>query len=173
MTTQEIQQLNGKLYEECIKYAMTLTDNVTLARDLVQEAYYKAFKHEQQFEPGTNLRAWIKRIVYNTFATSYRLEKRRRALLQEAPRQNHWMSMTTTENIAPTHLETNTILRLIDRLTDLYRRPFLMHLRGVPYEQIARAFNIPVGTVKSRIFVARQKLRELIRLEFRLVEATN
>ncbi len=173
MTTQEIQQLNGKLYQECISYALTLTNNVVTARDLVQDAYYKAFKHEQQFEPGTNLRAWIKRIVYNTFASDYRREKRRRELFQEAPRRDHWMVTATTDNSAPAAIESNTILQLVDQLKDIYRRPFLLHLRGMPYDQIGRSFNIPIGTVKSRVFVARQQLRTLVQREYQLADRDN
>lgn len=162
MTSQEIRQLNGTLYKECLALALTLTHDPTTARDLVQEAYYKAFKRQDQFQSGTNLRSWIKTIVYNTFVSAYRTQRRQRELRTHVPRQNHWVTNDTAENPAPAQLESDSLLKIIGELKPIYRRPFLLHVQGMPYDQIARSFNLPLGTVKSRVFTARKQLRQRI-----------
>ena len=171
MTAHEIQLLNGKLYEECISYALTLTNSVTAAQDVVQEAYYRAFKNQVKFEPGSNLRAWIKRIVYNTFISDYRQDKRRKELYAQGPRVNHWSKDSTTANPAPTDLEAGELRDMIDQLKDIYRRPFLLYLHGMQYDQISRSFNVPIGTVKSRVFVARRQLRQIVTDHYATAEA--
>ncbi|WP_020568238.1 RNA polymerase sigma factor [Neolewinella persica] len=159
MTSEELQRLNGPLYQECIGLAISLTKERTLALDLVQESYYLAHKYLHKYEDNTNLSSWIKRIVYNTFASHYRRDKRRKELLSEKPPTDSWINQNTVENPVMGKLCAEDLSLLIERIPQIYRKTFLMMLRGMNYQQISNCLDVPVGTVKSRVFTARKLLR--------------
>ncbi|TXF91018.1 RNA polymerase sigma factor [Neolewinella aurantiaca] len=163
MTNQELKQLNGPLYKECIGLAISLTKDKTVALDLVQEAYYLANKRHQTFEEGSNLRRWIKTIVYNTFVSDYRKEKRRREMMKDQPPVNSWIDRSIINNPAESNMSAQDLARIVEDVPDMYRQCFLRYVNGMSYLQIANSMNMPIGTVKSRVFTARQMLK--LRLE--------
>ena len=145
-------------------FAIYLTRNPPEADDLVQETYLRAFRFSHRFEPGTHLRAWLFQILRNTFLTFYRLREREAALADDGvPDWDVPMFHDAPEN-SPSAMEAHTDLeRALSRLPEGFRTVLLLaEVEGMPLEEVARVMSCPVGTVKSRIFRAKERLRALL-----------
>jgi RNA polymerase sigma-70 factor (ECF subfamily) len=144
-------------------FANQLTQNREKAKDLKQDTVLRAYRYRDKFQPGTNFRAWIGTIMRNTFINQFRKAKRRRVVSE--PVENLAYAIES-QNIVPNQGEANLriqeIQEKIEFLKDKYRVPFLMHFQGYEYKEIADHFDIPIGTVKSRLFVARKQLKEML-----------
>ena len=145
------------------RIALSLTKDPHRAKDLVQEAGTRMYLHRQSFVPGTNFMAWARVVLRNCYLSDMRRKSRRDRLDAGIPNFKSWQS--PMRSLAPDrdfylheHLE-----RAIADLRPIYRQPFLLFLRDMPYAKIAEIMNLPIGTVKSRIFTARQQLREVVR----------
>jgi RNA polymerase sigma-70 factor, ECF subfamily len=146
-------------------FAMYLTRNGAEADDLVQETYLRAFRFEHRFQPGTHLRAWLFQILRNTFLTFYRLREREAALAEDGvPDWDVPMFHDAPDDDSRT-MESHTDLeRAMRRLPEDFRTVLLLaEVEGMPLEEVARIMACPVGTVKSRIFRAKERLRGLLR----------
>ena len=122
-------------YQKSLKsFAYGFTNDDEAANDLLQETYLKALTYRDKFQERTNLKAWLYTILKNTFITNYH--------------------RTNPESV----MAHDQIKRQIDKLDDEYRVPFQMYNRGFKYKEIAEKLNLPIGTIKSRIFLARKKL---------------
>ncbi|MCO6476978.1 MAG: RNA polymerase sigma factor [Phaeodactylibacter sp.] len=150
-----------------LAFACHLTKNEDEAQDLLQETAYKAFKYRSMYQPHTNLRAWLMTIMRNTFINDYRQKKRRQTLNDRTP-NNYFLNSgsRTVYNLGEAEITIKELTVLIDSLEDWMRVPFLMHYQGYKYDEIATELDIPLGTVKSRIFFARKKLQEALRLMY-------
>lgn len=168
MTITEFTRLGEQHLPEMEAQALRLTKNPEQAKDLLQEAAYWAFKNRQQFQDGTNFRAWAKTIIHNTFFSQYRQQKRRDDLLKAKPLHNDWSIREVTYNPAEGTLGAEKIMELIQDLPVIFRHPFLLHFEGVKYREIANRMGIPVGTAKSRVFTARQMLQKQIDALYRI-----
>ena len=143
------------------KFATYLSSGSALADDLVQETYLRAFRFEHRFEPGTHLRAWLFQIMRNVYLTFYNRN------LREVPTENlsNIEGNTSVFSDAPVYnggeLEERADLgRALMRLPEEFTTPLLLaEVAGLPIEDIARIMNTPSGTVKSRIFRAKERLR--------------
>jgi len=146
-------------------FAMYLTRNPAEAEDLVQETYLRAFRFSHRFQPGTHLRAWLFQILRNTFLTFYRLRERELPLAEDGVPD--WDAPMFHEAPAedPSVLEAHTDLeRAMRRLPDDFRTVLLLaEVEGLPLEEVAQIMACPVGTVKSRIFRAKERLRAILR----------
>ena len=145
-------------------FAMYLTHNPSEAEDLVQETYLRAFRFSHRFEPGTHLRAWLFQILRNTFLTFYRLRERETAVAEDGvPDWEVPMFHDAPEDTGRA-LEAHTDLeRAMRRLPEEFRTVLLLaDVEGMPLEEVARVMSCPVGTVKSRIFRAKERLRGLL-----------
>ena len=145
-------------------FAMYLTHNPSESEDLVQETYLRAFRFSHRFEPGTHLRAWLFQILRNTFLTFYRLRERESAVAEDGvPDWEVPMFHDAPEETGRV-LETHTDLeRAMHRLPEEFRTVLLLaEVEGLPLEEVARVMRCPVGTVKSRIFRAKERLRGLL-----------
>ena len=154
-----LQHLNA-LYN----FAMYLTHNPSESEDLVQETYLRAFRFAHRFQPGTHLRAWLFQILRNTFLTFYRLRERESAMAEDGvPDWEVPMFHDAPEETGGV-LEAHTDLeRAMHRLPEEFRTVLLLaEVEGLPLEEVARVMRCPVGTVKSRIFRAKERLRGLL-----------
>jgi RNA polymerase sigma-70 factor (ECF subfamily) len=146
-------------------FAMYLTRNPPQADDLVQETYLRAFRFAHRFQPGTHLRAWLFQILRNTFLTFYRLRDRETAIAEDGvPDWDVPVFHDTPDDTAVT-MEAHTDLeRALARLPEDFRTVLLLaEVEGLPLDDVARVMACPVGTVKSRIFRAKERLRGLLR----------
>ena len=146
-------------------FAMYLTRRPPDADDLVQETYLRAFRFSHRFQPGTHLRAWLFQILRNTFLTFYRVRERESPVAEDGvpewdvPMFHHAPDDDGTSMDAHTDLE-----RAMRRLPEEFRTVLLLaEVEGFPLEEVARVMACPVGTVKSRIFRAKERLRGLLR----------
>jgi RNA polymerase sigma-70 factor, ECF subfamily len=155
----------GKLYPA----ALRMTRNPSDAEDLVQEAFTKAYVGFHQFKQGTNLRAWLHRILANTFINGYR--KKRREPLQDLSGefQEEWQvgsdplvpSVASAEAQAIERLADSEILQALRDLPEEFRVAiYLADIEGYPYREISEMMGIPLGTVMSRLHRGRNKLRK-------------
>jgi RNA polymerase sigma-70 factor (ECF subfamily) len=155
-STQEIQNL---LYA----FALRLTKSREAAEDLVQETYFRAFKARESFQEGTNFKSWVTTIMHPAFINDYRKSKVRRHINGVMPEV---MILSRTErgveNAAESSIRLKELTTLIGRLDPMYSMPFMMFFQGFEYSEIATHLRLPIGTVKSRIFVARSKMKALI-----------
>jgi RNA polymerase sigma-70 factor (ECF subfamily) len=149
--------------------ALRMTRNSSDAEDLVQETLAKAYAAFHQFQPGTNLRAWLHRILANTFINSYR--KKRREPVQDlfAGLQDDWHGSgdsllppgRSAEAEALERIADSAILQALRELPAEFRAAiYLADIEGYPYREIADIMGTPIGTVMSRIHRGRAKLRE-------------
>ena len=145
-------------------FAIYLTRNPPEADDLVQETYLRAFRFSHRFEPGTHLRAWLFQILRNTFLTFYRLREREAALADDGVPDWDVPMFHDAPESSSSAMEAHTDLeRALSRLPEGFRTVLLLaEVEGMPLEEVARVMSCPVGTVKSRIFRAKERLRALL-----------
>lgn len=154
--------LSGELYAT----ALRLTRNPDDARDLVQETMLRAMVAWASFETGTNVRAWLYRILTNSFINIYRKRRRHQRFAVERPGDTRMAVFGTTEDSRPAPIDELTDAQLSDevsaalsRLGPDYREVVeRADLGGQRYRDIADALSVPIGTVMSRLFRARRQL---------------
>lgn len=142
-------------------FALSLTRNIDDASDLMQDTYLKAIRYREKFEDSTNLKAWLFTIMKNTFINTYRRSVKTRELISKgddvaltrAFKQNSY-------DHSESRMNAKEIIKHIDALEDQYKVPFIRYYNGYKYEEIAAELNLPLGTIKSRIFIARKILME-------------
>ncbi|MBN1926234.1 MAG: sigma-70 family RNA polymerase sigma factor [Prolixibacteraceae bacterium] len=140
-------------------YALSLTSDNEKANDLLQETFLKALTYQDKFSENTNFKAWVYTIMKNTFINDYRKAAKSRNSLSGSNSEFHLM--IAKDRIYPSpesFYSTNEIEKSISKLEDEYRIPFQMFLDGYKYKEIGEKLNLPLGTVKSRIFFTRKKL---------------
>jgi RNA polymerase sigma-70 factor (ECF subfamily) len=143
-------------------YALQLTHNLDDANDLLQETFLKAMTYASKFKKGTNLKGWLYTIMRNSFINNYRRNTKRNTFMDTQDEQYIIDSAKTfnTFNHGEVRFIQKDLEAAIDTLPDDLRITFEMNTLGYKYHEIAEKIGIPIGTVKTRIFVARRKLRE-------------
>ena len=139
-------------------FALRLTKRPPDADDLVQETYLRAFRFAHRFEPGTHLRAWLFQILRNTFLTFYRREAHQLVLL--GPEWNGLEDAAESDVPGASVATVLDLERALGELPEDFRSVLLLaDLEGFPLGEIGHIMDVPVGTVKSRLFRARRLLR--------------
>jgi RNA polymerase sigma-70 factor (ECF subfamily) len=142
-------------------FALKLTKDVEEANDLLQETMLKAYTNRDKFAEGTNLKAWLYTIMKNTFITNYQRLVRRNTFIDTTDNLHYLNSPNNvTQNQAYAGFAMDDMTTAIEKLEYAYKTPFMMHYRGFKYHEIADRLNIPIGTVKNRIHIARKELKK-------------
>ena len=162
MTTVEFNERFDKLEQLLFAFAMKLTRNREEAKDLMQETIFRAYNNKDRFTLGTNFKAWMTTIMRNTFINNYRKKKTRNKV--EQPIEDFLFAIENkgVRNDGEGNIMMRELQGMVNSLKDGYRIPFMMFFRGYQYNEIAEHMNLPMGTVKSRIFFARKQLKEKI-----------
>ncbi|MDG1277926.1 MAG: RNA polymerase sigma factor [Algoriphagus sp.] len=161
MTTLEFSYSLNQLSSTLKPFALKLTRDMDDANDLLQDTMVKAFTNKDKFTEGTNLKAWLYTIMKNTFITNYQLMVRRGTFVDTTDNLHYINSSgSLVENGVFGNFTMDDINEAIDNLDDVYKTPFMMHFRGFKYHEIADKLQIPIGTVKNRIHIARKFLKE-------------
>lgn len=148
-----------KLQDKLHYYALSLTADSERADDLLQETFLKALTYRSKFQRNTNFKAWVYTIMKNTFINDYRRNVKTKNTFRGDSNELHLL--LTKDKVYPSpdsFYSSNEIYATIENLEDDYRIPFTMFLEGYKYKEIAEELNLPIGTVKSRIFFTRKKL---------------
>jgi RNA polymerase sigma-70 factor, ECF subfamily len=164
MTLQEFNHRMLSLQNSLQYYAYSLTTNTDDANDLLQDTFLKALTNKDKFDPATNMKAWVYTIMKNTFINNYRKAKRANTIIDDSQDLYYINSNQKDHSIDPdSHYNHGEIMRAIRELDDSQRIPFERHVEGYKYKEIAKELDLPIGTVKSRIFLTRKKLSEKLK----------
>jgi RNA polymerase sigma-70 factor, ECF subfamily len=148
-------------------FAYNLTKNGEDAKDLYQETAFRAITNREKFRPGTNFKAWLFTIMKNIFINNYRKKVKANTILDNTDNLYYINSGNRTSgNNADSSMMVKELTSMIEELDDSIRVPFLMHYQGFKYQEIADHLNLPLGTVKSRIFFARKEMKRQIASQY-------
>jgi RNA polymerase sigma-70 factor, ECF subfamily len=163
-TAASFEELAMPLFDQLYNFAQWLTQNPSEAEDLVQETYVKALKGFSSFQPGTNFRAWIYRILRNTFLTSRTgLKATATVPLDEEDGLEIPASAGTPESVFIERAQEQLLQSAVEKLPLHFREILLLcEVEEMSYHEISEALSIPIGTVMSRLSRARKALREIL-----------
>jgi len=152
-----------KLTPSLRSFAMNLTKNEEDAHDLYQETAFRAITNKEKFRPGTNFKAWLFTIMKNIFINNYRKRVKRNTIIDSTENMYFINSGSTViSNDAGSNILMKELKKMINSLEDSIKVPFMKHFEGFKYQEIADELELPLGTVKSRIFFARKALKQMI-----------
>ena len=149
-----------KLQANMLNFAYMLTSNRDDAYDLLQDTTLKALDNEDKYADNTNFKGWVFTIMRNIFINNYRRASRAATIIDTTDNLYHLnLSQDSGLESPEGSFGAQEITAAINEFSDEYRIPFSMHMAGYKYNEIAEKMNLPLGTVKSRIFHARRRLQ--------------
>jgi RNA polymerase sigma-70 factor (ECF subfamily) len=159
------EELAMPLFDSLYNFARWMAHNQTDAEDLVQETYLKALRGFTSFQPGTNFRAWMFRILKNTFLSSCSKLERRMTSATESEENFPVLPATsdTPESLLIARFDNDAVQCAIGKLPAIFREVILLcDVEDASYREIAEILSIPIGTVMSRLARARKLVREAL-----------
>ena len=151
------------LQSNLLNFAYMLTSNRDDAYDLLQDTTLKALDNEDKYTENTNFKGWVFTIMRNIFINNYRKVVRSATIIDQTEDLYHLNLPQDSGFETPEgSIAANEITDAINSFSDDYRIPFSMHVAGYKYNEIAEKMGLPLGTIKSRIFFARQKLQGML-----------
>jgi RNA polymerase sigma-70 factor (ECF subfamily) len=163
MTLTEFNAEFNLLNQPLRAFAYFLTKNTEDAHDLFQETAYRAFANIEKYNDGTNLKAWCVTIMRNIFINDYRKKSKSGITLDASENQYLINNTRSVSNAGESKAIIEEIDKAINKLDIGIKKPFLMHYEGYKYQEIADIMQLPLGTVKSRIFFARKELQQALK----------
>ena len=161
MASAKFQSNLMSLQANMLNFAFMLTNNRDDAYDLLQDTTLKALDNEDKYADNTNFKGWVFTIMRNLFINNYRRGVRAATIIDTTDNLYHLnISQDSALESPEDSYGASEITSAINELSDEYRIPFSMHVAGYKYNEIAQQMNLPLGTIKSRIFFARKKLQE-------------
>jgi RNA polymerase sigma-70 factor, ECF subfamily len=147
-----------------LSFALKLTTDKDEAQDLVQDTTLKALDNEAKFVDNANFKGWIMTIMRNIFINNYRKSMRENTMVDTTENLHHLNLCQDSGLETPDGAyAVGEISQILKKFPEDFRRPFSMHVAGYKYEEIADRLSMPLGTVKSRIFFTRKRLREILK----------
>lgn len=152
------------LRNNMLNFAYQLTSNRDDAYDLLQDTTLKALDNEDKYVENTNFKGWVFTIMRNIFINNYRKGVRAATVIDQTEELYH-LNLPQESGLSTPDgsMAADEINAAIDSLSAEFRVPFSMHVAGYKYNEIAEQMGLPLGTVKSRIFFARQRLQEILK----------
>jgi len=145
--------------DDIYRTARRLTRSETAADDLVQETYMQAWKSFEQYEIGTNCRAWLYKILFNKFDHYRRKQYTQSKYFQEA--DEFLFEVSAAKQPVPEHLTDREVISALDKLPEHYRSVVLLaDVHEFDYKEVAQILDVPIGTVMSRLNRARTQLKK-------------
>lgn len=172
MSTIEFDSRFDQLSTMLQSFAYKLTKNGEDAKDLFQETAFRAMTNRDKFRAGTNFKAWLFTIMKNIFINNYRKKMKSNTIMDSTDNMYYINSgKNTIANDANSNIMMDELTGMVSNLEESMRVPFLMHYQGYKYQEIADHLELPLGTVKSRIFFARKELKENVERYYQSLEA--
>lgn len=160
MGTAKFQNNLMALQDNMLNFAYMLTSNRDDAYDLLQDTTLKVLDNEDKYTDNTNFKGWVFTIMRNIFINNYRRASRAATIVDTTDNLYHLnLSQDSGLESPEGSFGAREITAAINEFSDEYRIPFSMHMAGYKYNEIAEKMNLPLGTVKSRIFQARRRLQ--------------
>jgi RNA polymerase sigma factor (sigma-70 family) len=142
-------------------FAITLTRDNEMAKDLLQETMFRALANREKYNAGTNIKAWLYTIMRNIFINDYRRKAKQNTILDNSINEFLLNSnQLSVANAAESNLKIKEIQQAVYQLPDIFKNPFMLYFDGYKYNEIAALLKEPLGTIKSRIHFARKLLKE-------------
>lgn len=155
-----ISNLPKKSSDQLFAFAISLTKDSSDAQDLYQDTIFLALKSSDKFREGTNFMAWMKTIMRNSFINGYRRNKRFLNYVNEKI-NNYFTDKPREQNQAESTIMMKELSGIIEGIDQRFSTPFKLYYQGYSYDEISEKLELPLGTVKSRIFIARRRIREI------------
>jgi len=167
MTALEFYNNFDKMTPVLNSFAYNLTKSMEDAKDLYQETAFRAMTNREKFRTGTNFKAWLFTIMKNIFINNYR-KKVKANTIMDSTDNNYYINSgkVAISNKAGSNIMMDELKTMIKNLDESIKVPFMMHYAGYKYQEIADHLDLPLGTVKSRIFFARKELKDLIKKRY-------
>lgn len=146
-------------------FALNFTKDIEDANDLVQDTLLKAITYYNRFKEGTNLKGWLFTIMRNTFINNYRRTIKTNTLISQSDEiSSASLHYSASSNMAESKFVMGDIHKALATLQPEYYEPFIKYFEGYKYHEIADELRIPIGTVKTRIHVARGILKKYLKM---------
>jgi RNA polymerase sigma factor (sigma-70 family) len=164
MTKLEFNTMVTQQSDSLKMYALHFTHDDEDANDLVQDTVLKAITYYEKFREGTNLKGWLYTIMKNTFINNYRRFVKISSFVTKSDEiSSANLAYSATGNMGENKFVMDDIKQAMANLSDDYYVPFTMYFEGYKYHEIADHLDIPIGTVKTRIHVARKTLKKSLK----------